>query len=48
MRVGRCMEKVLDHQECPECSGVMMVNYNPKIDIERSNASDVDIFIPLQ
>ena len=29
------MEKVSDHQECPECSGVMVVNYNPKIDIER-------------
>ena len=27
-RVGRCMEKVSDHQECADCSGVMMVNYN--------------------
>ncbi|MBS4220093.1 hypothetical protein KHA96_17410 [Bacillus sp. FJAT-49711] len=29
------MERVSEHQECPDCAGVMMVNYNPTIVVER-------------
>lgn len=29
------MERVSEHQECPDCDGVMMVNYNHKIVVER-------------